>query len=99
LFPIMLYCAGGFYMARALHDVSILEMALIGYQSEKLRIEGKIVELQAQLKGKKVPVAAAGKAKPRAKRVLSEAARSRIAAAQKKRWAEHRKHKAAAEKG
>ena len=74
-------------------------MALIGYQSERERIDGKIRELQAQLKGRKTPVSSVEKAKPRAKRVLSEAARNRIAAAQKKRWAEHRKHKAAAEKG
>ena len=74
-------------------------MALIGYQSERERIEGKILELQAQLKGKKVSVSSAGKTKPRAKRVLSEAARKRIGAAQRKRWAEHRKHMAAAANG
>ncbi|HVW86887.1 MAG TPA: hypothetical protein VHB50_19510 [Bryobacteraceae bacterium] len=34
---------------------------------------------------------------PRRKRVLSEAARKRIAAAQKKRWAEHRKAQKASE--
>jgi hypothetical protein len=34
---------------------------------------------------------------PRRKRILSEAARKRIAAAQKRRWAEHRKAKAKAE--
>jgi len=86
-------------MARASHDINILEMALIGYQSERERIEGKILELQAQLKGKKVSVSSAGKTKPRAKRVLSEAARKRIGAAQRKRWAEHRKHMAAAANG
>jgi hypothetical protein len=67
-------------------------MALVGYQVEKDRIEEKIREIQARLKGKAVPAAAS--AAPKAggvKRVLSAAARKRISAAQKKRWAEHRK--------
>jgi hypothetical protein len=77
-------------------DLSTLQMALVGYQIEKQRIEGKIQEIQAKLKGKS-PVAAGGAAKPGgAKRILSPAARKRIAAAQKKRWAEHRKRAAAA---
>jgi hypothetical protein len=83
-------------MARTSHDVGILEMALIGYQSEKQKIEVKIRELQAELKGKHAPALPAAKSKTRVKRVLSEAARNRIAAAQKKRWAEHRKLQAAA---
>jgi len=76
----------------------MLEMALIGYEHERERIVAKIRELQAQLKGK--PAASAVAATPAAKagsgkRVLSPAARKRIAAAQKKRWAEHRKRLAA----
>jgi hypothetical protein len=75
-------------------------MALIGYQSEKEKIEAKIHELKALLKGKTAPIAAAAETgKPRAKRVLSEAARNRIAAAQRKRWAEHRKRAGAEESG
>jgi len=71
-------------------------MALIGYQVERQKIEDKIGEIKAQLGGKaatrsKVAVKSAG----HAKRVLSAAARARISAAQKKRWAEHRKSKAA----
>jgi len=78
----------------------MLEMALIGYEHERERIGGKIEELHAQLKGK--PAATAKAATPAAKpgkgkRVLSPAARKRIAAAQKKRWAEHRKKLAAAQ--
>ncbi len=80
-------------------DQSTLEMALVGYQIEKERIEGKIREIQAQLKGKTVSVSAPVSAKPtRAKRELSPAARKRIALAQKKRWAEHRKRAAQAAK-
>jgi len=77
----------------------MLEMALIGYQHEKEKIDAKIEELQARLKGK--PAASVGKtpaAKPAGgKRTLSPAARKRIAAAQKKRWAAHRKQLAAAQ--
>jgi len=72
-------------------DLSTLQMALLGYQLEKQRIETKIGEIQAMLKGTRAPSSTAGE--PQAggvKRVLSQAARNRIAAAQKKRWAEHR---------
>ena len=79
-------------MARASRDVTLLQMALIGYQSEKEKIEARIQELKAILKGESAPAAnAAEPGKPKVKRVLSEEARNRIAAAQKKRWAEHRK--------
>jgi len=77
-------------------DLSTLQMALVGYQLEKQRIEARIQEIQAKLKGKVVAAPAAA-AKPEAvKRVLSPAARKRIAAAQKKRWAEHRRKAAQA---
>jgi hypothetical protein len=73
-------------------------MALVGYQIEKQRIEDKIQEIQARLKGKTVSSRAPAKPKPAGvKRVLSAAARKRISAAQKKRWAEHRKAQAAKE--
>ncbi len=76
-------------------DLTTLQMALIGYQMEKDKIEGKIKEIQAQLKGKKVSISSGSAEKPAAvKRALSPEARKRIAAAQKKRWAEHRKAKA-----
>jgi hypothetical protein len=71
-------------------------MALVGYQLEKKRIEDRIQEIQAKLKGK-VIAAPAAVGKPAAvKRELSPAARKRIAAAQKKRWAEHRRKAAQA---
>jgi hypothetical protein len=74
-------------------------MALVGFELEKQKIQAKIEEIQAKLKGKR-PVSAtnAPEASAAPKRVLSPAARKRIAAAQKKRWAEHRKQKAAATK-
>jgi cell division septum initiation protein DivIVA len=74
-------------------------MALVGYQIEKEKIEDRIRQIQAQLKGKRITLpSAAGKKAPGVKRVLSPAARRRIAAAQRKRWAEHRKRVAQAAK-
>ena len=82
---------------RSTADPSTLQMALVGYQIEKQKIEDKIREIQAQLKGKHVALTGAAGETVAAgpKRVLSPAARKRIAAAQKKRWAEHRKRIAA----
>jgi len=80
-------------------DAGMLQMALVGYQIEKQRIESKIQEIQSHLKGKRVTFSGSGGDEAAApKRVLSEAARARIAAAQKRRWAEHRKRAAAAAK-
>ena len=71
-------------------------MALVGYQMEKQKIDEKIRQIEARLGGKHVASAAAGLAKVKeVKRVLSPEARKRIAAAQKKRWAEHRRKMAA----
>ena len=80
-------------------DLVMLQMALIGYQHQKQRIDEKIHEIEGRLKGKRPADAAApatAAAKPAGvKRVLSAAARKRIGAAQKKRWAEHHKRLAA----
>lgn len=86
---------------RSLDDITTLQMALVGYQYEKQKIEERIREIQAQLKGKHIPTSPAGGERKATgvKRVLSPAARKRIAAAQKKRWAEHRKRAAAQAKG
>ena len=84
---------------RSTDDLTTLQMALVGYQVERQKIEEKISELQAKLKGKHVGVSSpAAGGGTRSKRVLSPAARARIAAAQRKRWAEHRKKIAAATK-
>ncbi len=83
-------------------DLTTLQMALVGYQLEKQKIENKIRELQAILKGRRITLPGtmpAEKKAPGTKRVLSPAARRRIALAQKKRWAEHRKRAAQAAKG
>jgi hypothetical protein len=80
-------------------DLSTLQMALVGCQIEKQRIEDKIREIEASLKGKTVSSRAAPKPKSAGvKRSLGAAARKRISAAQKKRWAEHRKQLAQAAK-
>jgi hypothetical protein len=74
------------------HDQNMLAMALVGYEVEKKKIEERIKEIRARLGGK--PAAKAGAPEPGEapkRRKLSKAARNRIAAAQKKRWAEHRK--------
>jgi hypothetical protein len=76
--------------------LATLEMALVGYQIEKEKIESKVREIHSQLKGKAV-VAPARKT-PGVKRVLSAAARRRISIAQRKRWAEHHKRMAQAAK-
>jgi hypothetical protein len=87
-------------MARGRHaseDVSMLEMALVGFNIEKQRIEARIQEIHALLRGRRSATTGAGmeSAAPR-KRELSADARRRIAMAQKRRWAEHRKRAAQA---
>ncbi len=92
-------------MARAKADqnASILEYALHHLERERDEIQAKIDHVLGQLGGRTnsapndTPTPAAAPAVARKKRVLSEAARKRIAAAQKRRWAEHRKAKARGE--
>lgn len=85
---------------RNVEDTTILQMALVGYQFEIGKIDAKIHELQSLLKGKRssAPSGAVEIGRSPVKRVLSDAARARIAAAQRKRWAAHRKLKAKAAK-
>ena len=78
--------------ARPAPDHTTLQMALVGYELEKERIAGKIREIRSQLSGEKAAGGEAAKSAEPKKRVLSAAARKRIAAAQRKRWAEHRKN-------
>jgi hypothetical protein len=77
-------------------DKSILEAALIGLEQQKAEIDAKAAEIRRRLRG--LPSAAKPEAEPaaRAKRVLSPAARRRIAAATRKRWAAYRAAKASA---
>jgi len=87
---------------RASSDPTTLAMALVGYEIEKQKIEGRIREIRAQLgthgAGAHAAAPSAKEAGPRRKRTMSAAARKRIAAAQRKRWAEHRKKLAQAGK-
>ena len=80
--------------ARSLQDPAFLEAALEGLELQKQRIQDQIEQVRALL-GKspkrrgRPPLHE--EPQPAAKRVLSPAARKRIAAAQKRRWAEFRK--------
>ena len=92
-------------MARGKADQNsaILEYALSHLERERDEIQAKIDHIVSQLGRRPAatavasPAAAAPAGTSRKKRVLSEAARKRIAAAQKRRWAEHRKAKAKVE--
>lgn len=81
---------------------SVLEMALVGYQLERNRIEAAIAEIQAELghsgaAGRPTATATPEQPTPRKKR-FSAAARRRMAAAQKKRWAALKTNKAPAKR-
>jgi hypothetical protein len=89
---------------KAGQNSAILEYALGHLERERGEIQAKIDHIISQL-GRRPAASSstpAGPAAPpatpagsaRKKRVLSEAARKRIAAAQKRRWAAHRKAKA-----
>ncbi len=91
-------------MARGTADKNsaILEYALSHLERERDEIQAKIDHVLRQLGGRRsasnnsgAAAPALPAAAPRKKRVLSDAARKRIAAAQKRRWAEHRKAQAA----
>src|ERR1017187_4886669 len=70
---------------------SVLEMALVGYEMQRNRIEAAIAEIQAELGqgGSRRTIStdtAAAKPKTTSKKRFSAAARKRMALAQKKRW-------------
>ena len=70
-------------------DTMTLQMALVGYEIERKKIEERITEIQSRLGGSSSSASQA--AAPRKRRTMSAAARRRISAAQKRRWAEQRK--------
>ncbi len=80
-----------------MNDPSFLEAALEGLEIQRQRIEQQIREVQSLLGRRRSRPSAvdavngAVHERPTRKRQLSDAARKRIAAAQKKRWAEYRK--------
>ncbi len=83
-------------------DPAILEMAIVGYQSQLEELTAKITEIKSQLgqRGPGRPKATATHTEPAAgkRKGLTAAARARIAAAQKARWAAYRKGKTVAAK-
>jgi len=82
--------------AKPIQNASFLEAALEGLDLQRKRIEEHIAQVKAMLGGKKVSVGAGpAPAKAARRRVLSPAARKRIATAQKKRWAEYRRKQSA----
>ena len=81
-----------------MQDPAILAAALEGLEMQRKRIEDQIATVRGMLSGRKSVASAPAVSAPaasgsRRKRVLSEEARLRIAAAQKKRWAAFRKGK------
>ena len=90
---------------KAKQDTDMLTHALLGYEHKKAEIDQKIREIRSRLgavksastNGSEPSAPAASKPANGRKRTLSPEARKRIAAAQKKRWAEHRKTTAQAE--
>jgi hypothetical protein len=84
-------------MARGKSDqnAAILEYALHHLERERDEIQAKIEHIRRQL-GSRIAATPPTSSEPRPKRVLSESARKRIAAAQKRRWAAHRRAKAKA---
>jgi hypothetical protein len=75
--------------SKLVSDASLLEAALEGLEIQRQRIEEQMREVRSLLGKRRKP--ANQEAAPLRKRQLSSAARKRIAAAQKKRWAEYRK--------
>ena len=85
--------------AKNTQDDSILHAALAGLEVQRQKIEDQISQVRAMLAGgakrrgrspgKKT--AGTNASSGNGKRTLSAAARKRIAAAQKRRWAEYRK--------
>jgi hypothetical protein len=71
-------------------------MALVGYEIERQRITEQISRVQALLGGGAAGARTVGSGPARRKkRVLSPAARKRIAEATRRRWAAYREAKAA----
>ena len=65
--------------------LTVEEAALIGYEAERQKIEAAMAAIRKQVDGRAAAPAVNGARRP--KRVMSAAARRRIAAAQRKRWA------------
>jgi len=80
-------------------DRSILEAALIGYQTQLADITASMAWISQQLGGKETGIAAVtstSAARPQKKHRISAEGRARIAAAQRRRWAAQKKAEKAA---
>jgi hypothetical protein len=78
-------------------DIPLLRAALIGYKQQRAEIDGAIASITARLGGNRVVSSTTNNKPMRTRKPLSAAARQRIAAAQKKRWAAyHKQHGAKA---
>jgi hypothetical protein len=86
-------------VAQTKADNTMLEMAIVGYQSQLEQLTAKIAGIKEQL-GQRGPgrpkAAAAGTdaAAPQKRRTISKAGRARIAAAQRARWAAQKQQQA-----
>ena len=74
-------------MPMAKLDVETLKAALVGYQQEYAEIGAKMDEIRRRIKGMSAADAGAVAPATSTRRTMSPAARRRIAAAQRKRWA------------
>jgi len=77
------------HMPKQHFDRSLLEAAIVGFESQKKQIDTRIAELCQMLSGGPTQTAATPQA-PSRKRKVSAAARRRMAIAQRKRWAKIR---------
>lgn len=76
-------------------NTELVTAAIAGFEEQKKRLDAHIAELRNML----LPEGTNGAGPAPNKRRMSAAARARIAAAQKKRWAEARKQAAPASSG
>ena len=74
----------------------IVVAAILGFETQKRHIDSQISELRAMLDGAPGSPAATAETPKRKRRKMSVAARKRIAAAQRKRWADANKVSGAA---
>jgi len=81
-----------------INDRSLLAAALVGYEQERERIVRAMAEIRSQLGGKRPTLSSGANTgkHERKRRTMSAAARKRIAAAQKTRWAAYKKQHAKA---
>jgi len=75
---------------------SILEAAILGFESQKQKIDNQIAELRQMLNGSSTGPTAATEPTNRKRRTISAAGRQAIAEAQRKRWAASKGQSAAA---